>query len=212
MKRKITTINLAITDRCNRSCPNCCCGVPDIIEHWDISDKELFHAVDIFYGIERVKITGGEPTIHPKFIEWAPNFKKMFGCSELAIETNGYLSSRPDILRSFDEVCVTQYTDNQDDVNALREFKLIPPNKPIEHVNRSVVGDGYMCDRGWSREISVYKNWVYPCCIGWGVQSDCIHVARGCLEDILDVKLPCNKCFFSVSKVWHDEHNPLIGR
>jgi len=42
------------------------------------------------YGIDRVDITGGEPTSHPQFGEFVPKFRELFGCKRLTLETNGF--------------------------------------------------------------------------------------------------------------------------
>ena len=40
-------------------------------------------------GIKMIKLTGGEPTMHPQFQEFVPKLKELFQCEILSIETNG---------------------------------------------------------------------------------------------------------------------------
>ena len=79
-----------ITTRCNRRCVDCCAGIGinRVLQHhsWSYFQRAAKH----FYGIDRVNLTGGEPTAHPQFEEYVPGFKALFGCRLLTLSTNGY--------------------------------------------------------------------------------------------------------------------------
>ena len=102
--RKIDYLRISVTQRCNFRCRYC---MPHTPFNWTpkenlLSFEELFSFVKIAIdeGIEKIRITGGEPLIRkdlPEFIkmisEYAPNV-------DLALTTNGYfLSNYAKILK-----------------------------------------------------------------------------------------------------------------
>lgn len=201
----VECVNLAITDRCNRKCPECCCDVPKIKINWDINMAEIIHAANYLYGIKRLTLTGGEPSLHPDFETIVPQLKKMFGCKYLEIESNGMVAEKIPILKHFDVVAVTRYSppefiDSNDEMIKKLEsgkFNLKIDPLPIKHVSRTSRGKR-ACLRGSGETVAVYKNRVYPCCMGWGIkESKFVILSESWKLDVMKLPRPCSNCFFS---------------
>lgn len=93
--RAINYLRLSITDRCNLRC--CYCmpaeGVPSCPQAEILRYEELFEiarvAVDL--GIEKVRITGGEPLIRHGLFDFLARLNSIPGLSEITLTTNGQL-------------------------------------------------------------------------------------------------------------------------
>lgn len=89
MPRNITCVQLDITTHCDRRCPDCCCGI-GINRKLQHHPWEYFERVAPYLReIDRVDLFGGEPTVHPKFRQFVPRFKELFGCRLLTMTTDG---------------------------------------------------------------------------------------------------------------------------
>jgi GTP 3',8-cyclase len=93
--RKINYLRLSVTDRCNLRCRYC---MPDVgIEkctHQDIlSYEKIIKIVSVLseMGIDKVRITGGEPLIRKGITELICSIKRIKNIKEIAITTNGIL-------------------------------------------------------------------------------------------------------------------------
>ncbi len=93
--RKINYLRISVTDRCNMRCTYC---MPEngvkLFKHNEIlSFEEIYNFVKIAVtlGIEKVRLTGGEPLVRQGF----PNLVKMIssieGIKDLSMTTNGLL-------------------------------------------------------------------------------------------------------------------------
>jgi cyclic pyranopterin phosphate synthase len=91
--RRFPYLRLSVTDVCNFSCSYC---LPD---GYKKSGPELFMNVDEIrrvatafagMGTWKVRLTGGEPTVRPDFIEVAKTVAAVPGIRRLAMTTNGY--------------------------------------------------------------------------------------------------------------------------
>ena len=87
--RRMTYLRLSITDRCNFRCTYCSPaswgGKKDLL-----SPAEFAHIVSVFasMGIQRVRLTGGEPLIRPDILEIAQRIATTPGVQRVAITTN----------------------------------------------------------------------------------------------------------------------------
>jgi cyclic pyranopterin phosphate synthase len=93
--RTINYLRLSITDRCNLRCCYCmpATGVP-ACEHGDVLRyEELFRIVEaaVSLGIEKVRITGGEPLVRKGLIGFLKQLGALPGLSEMTLTTNGLL-------------------------------------------------------------------------------------------------------------------------
>ena len=93
--RKVSYLRVSVTERCNFRCQYC---MPEKPFSWvpkenllSFEDLFLFIKVAIDEGIEKIRITGGEPLLRSdldKFIAMINNHKSGL---DLALTTNGFL-------------------------------------------------------------------------------------------------------------------------
>ena len=86
-------LRLSLTGRCNFKCSYC--YTPDTPPP-QVSTDFMLRLVRLFatQGVNKVRLTGGEPLVHPKIIDIAEKVKKTPGINHLAITTNGLLLHR----------------------------------------------------------------------------------------------------------------------
>jgi molybdenum cofactor biosynthesis protein A len=95
--RKINYLRLAVTDRCNLRCFYC---MPEEGLNW-LSRKELMTydemlqlcSVLVQMGIEKIRITGGEPFVRKDIMQLLTALSALDGLKELTITTNGVLTA-----------------------------------------------------------------------------------------------------------------------
>ncbi len=95
--RKINYLRLAVTDRCNLRCFYC---MPEEGLQW-LSRKELMTYGEMLQicsllvkmGIEKIRITGGEPFVRKDIMQFLTALSKLGGLNELTITTNGVLTA-----------------------------------------------------------------------------------------------------------------------
>ncbi|RDV14954.1 GTP 3',8-cyclase MoaA [Pontibacter diazotrophicus] len=95
--RKINYLRLAVTDRCNLRCFYC---MPEEGLDWLgrkelMTYEEMLHicSVMVKMGIEKIRITGGEPFVRKEFMSFLTKLSKLQGLQELTITTNGVLTA-----------------------------------------------------------------------------------------------------------------------
>jgi cyclic pyranopterin phosphate synthase len=93
--RKINYLRLSVTDRCNLRCRYCMPeeGIPKL-KHQDILTYEetmLLAETAVQVGIEKIRVTGGEPLVRNEIIELLTNLAKIQGLRQLVLTTNGVL-------------------------------------------------------------------------------------------------------------------------
>jgi GTP 3',8-cyclase len=88
-------LRISVTDRCNMRCVYC---MPYNNTNWLNQDtllsyEQIVHIVRIFakLGIEKIKITGGEPTVRPKIEELVKSLSNIDGIKSISMTTNGLL-------------------------------------------------------------------------------------------------------------------------
>lgn len=208
LMRKIETVSLEITSHCSMRCPDCTCGIPDkkSVEREHHSWEYFENAARYFYGVERIHCTGGEPTVHPQFPEFAAKFKQLFGCKLLTVETNGYGARKfPEVFRLFDQVYFSVYTEasfpgcpnNQDALQKLSALglKQLIVGK-IDFTPRTRRGTK-MCDRGLLG-VAYARGLLYPCCVGPGLPEHGIPLTENWREEISRCHPPCDQCWFAL--------------
>jgi len=94
-RRAITYLRVSVTDRCNYRCTYC---MPeDGVSHVDRADilsfEEIAALVGCFVrlGVERVRLTGGEPTVRRDLVDLVRMLRPLPGLREIALSTNGHL-------------------------------------------------------------------------------------------------------------------------
>lgn len=93
--RKINYLRLSITDRCNLRCMYCMPkdGIQKVNHEEILTLEEIDEVIGIFasLGINKVRITGGEPLVRKGIISLIENIRKYEGIKDLALTTNGIL-------------------------------------------------------------------------------------------------------------------------
>jgi cyclic pyranopterin phosphate synthase len=95
MGRKISYLRVSVTDKCNLRCRYC---MPEegVIpkKHFDmLSLEEMVEVIKYssLYGIDRVRITGGEPLVKKGIIDFITSIRKLERIKKINITTNGTL-------------------------------------------------------------------------------------------------------------------------
>ena len=92
--REIEYMRISLTDRCNLRCKYCMpCDVPWIDHEQILSYEEILEICQIAVelGIDRFKITGGEPLVRKGCLEFIRTLKQMTGVKQVTMTTNGVL-------------------------------------------------------------------------------------------------------------------------
>ncbi|MCE4064160.1 GTP 3',8-cyclase MoaA [Chryseobacterium gleum] len=94
--RSINYLRLAIVDRCNLRCTYCMPenGLSWIKQNELMTDEEMLRICSVFteMGVDKIRITGGEPFIRKNSIELIQNISQLAGLTDLSITTNGLLT------------------------------------------------------------------------------------------------------------------------
>ena len=116
--RHIDYLRISVTDRCNFRCTYCMpedMTFADRRDNLKTSELELICQAFVELGVKKVRLTGGEPLIHPEFEELLHNISKFDGLEKIAITTNGsLLASKIDGIKSSK---VTQLNISLDSMN-----------------------------------------------------------------------------------------------
>ncbi|MBI5506071.1 MAG: GTP 3',8-cyclase MoaA [Deltaproteobacteria bacterium] len=102
--RQVTYLRVSITDRCNLRCFYCLprgCSGGSHPERLDLSEIAAVVRVGVGLGIGKIRITGGEPLVHPGVVDFVRTLSSLPGISDLALSTNGtLLAEHAQALRS----------------------------------------------------------------------------------------------------------------
>lgn len=94
-KRKINYLRISVTDRCNLRCSYCMPdGIKQILKHEDILTYEEileFTRIAISVGIDKVRVTGGEPLVRKGVVNFIGELARLEGLRDISITTNGIL-------------------------------------------------------------------------------------------------------------------------
>lgn len=102
--RKINYLRLSVTDRCNLRCSYCMPsqGIQKL-DHDDVLSYEQLHRVAsaaVAMGVEKIRITGGEPLVRKGIVEFLARLKQIPGLKKLVLTTNGvFLEEMAEDLR-----------------------------------------------------------------------------------------------------------------
>ena len=96
--RAITYLRISLTDRCNLRCVYC---MPQEGLQWQphasqLSAEEIARVVESAArgGVRRVRLTGGEPLVHPHIVEIVRRIASIPAIEEVSLTTNGMLLER----------------------------------------------------------------------------------------------------------------------
>ncbi len=90
-----TSLQINITYKCNSHCQMCNIWRVSHKEELSLSDWQKLLSDPIFKSIKYLAIAGGEPSLHPKFVELIKKFvQSMPALESLSIVTNGFLTPK----------------------------------------------------------------------------------------------------------------------
>lgn len=95
--RIINYVRLSVTDRCNLRCTYCMPEKMQFEQHDNIlSDEEILRLMKLlaFDGVNKIRITGGEPFMRPGLIQLLEKIKRIPGITDISITTNGVLTKK----------------------------------------------------------------------------------------------------------------------
>jgi GTP 3',8-cyclase len=102
--RQITDLRLSVTDRCNFKCVYC---KPQLEGRWvqrsellTFEELERMARILVSMGIEKIRITGGEPLVRQNIEHLIARIAQIEGIRDLCMTTNGYvLAEKGDALK-----------------------------------------------------------------------------------------------------------------
>jgi cyclic pyranopterin phosphate synthase len=102
--RTIDYLRLSLTDRCNLRCRYCMPEALTSVGHEAVlryEEMQLICRAALALGIDRFKITGGEPLVRKGAVAFMESLKAMEGVRSVTLTTNGLLLSEvlPDLVR-----------------------------------------------------------------------------------------------------------------
>lgn len=93
--REINYLRIAVTDRCNFRCQYCVPhdGITLLPRDEILSYEEILEVVNasLKIGINRFRITGGEPLLRTNLVDFIKNLIELPGVEAVSLTTNGYL-------------------------------------------------------------------------------------------------------------------------
>ncbi|MDV7695542.1 GTP 3',8-cyclase MoaA [Chryseobacterium soli] len=96
--RTINYLRLAVVDRCNLRCTYCMPenGLTWIKQKELMTDEEMLRICSVFaeLGVDKIRITGGEPFVRKNIINLIGNLSRLEGITDLSLTTNGLLTEQ----------------------------------------------------------------------------------------------------------------------
>lgn len=118
--RAITDLRVSITDRCNYKCVYCRTG-NDGAQYAELAIAEYLRMIRVFValGIEKIRLTGGEPLLRRGLIDMVSEVAKLRTLDghplDIAITTNGHMLA--DLAQPLKEAGLTRVTVSMDAVD-----------------------------------------------------------------------------------------------
>ena len=137
--RAITYLRISLTDHCNLRCVYC---MPKEGLQWQaradqLSADEITHVVETAAqgGVKRVRLTGGEPLVHPHIIEIVRRIASIKGIEEVSLTTNAMLLER--LAQPLADAGLTRVNISLDSLDA-DKFKRITRGGDLNRVWRGI--------------------------------------------------------------------------
>jgi len=96
--RKHTYLRISLTERCNLRCTYCmpAAGVALTPSDRLLSGDEVLRVASLFVGagVDKIRLTGGEPTVRPDLAEICARLTALGGLKTLGITSNGLALKR----------------------------------------------------------------------------------------------------------------------
>jgi len=151
--RPINYLRLAVTDRCNLRCFYCMPeeGIKYLPKDALLSYEEMERLVRIFceLGVNKVRITGGEPLVRRDVVPFLYRLKETPGLETINITTNGLLTTK--YLRDLQQIGIKSINLSLDTLDKER-FKKITRRDEFEKVHETL---HQLIDSGISTKINM---------------------------------------------------------
>ncbi|UKH19770.1 GTP 3',8-cyclase MoaA [Actinobacillus pleuropneumoniae] len=138
-ERQYVYLRLSVTDVCNFRCNYC---LPDGYKppshrQQFLSVSEIQRVVRAFadLGTEKVRITGGEPTLRKDFLEIAHTVSQTNGIKKVALTTNGYRMERD--IDLWQQAGITDINVSVDSLDT-RQFQLITGENKLQSILKGI--------------------------------------------------------------------------
>lgn len=90
--RPATNLRLSVTQKCNLKCPYCHReGETSPSTEMSVDEIKRIAQIAVVLGISKVKLTGGEPLMHPEIVQIVAGISGLRGIRDLSMTTNGTL-------------------------------------------------------------------------------------------------------------------------
>jgi len=135
--RRITDLRIAITDRCNYKCVYCRTG-NDGAQFPELPIEDYLRMAKVFagLGIEKVRLTGGEPLLRKGLVDMVRELSRLRTIDgdplDVALTTNGHLLA--DMAADLKQAGLTRVTVSMDAVDAERFQKIVRVPNGFEKV------------------------------------------------------------------------------
>ena len=94
-QRRLNYLRISVTDRCNLRCAYCLPGedIPRLRHEDVLRYEEILRVARVAagLGITKVRVTGGEPLVRRRIVEFLAELARIPGISDLSLTTNGLL-------------------------------------------------------------------------------------------------------------------------
>lgn len=161
--RKVNYMRVSVTDRCNLRCVYCMPlqGVQLRPRDEYLTYDELQRVIEagLALGIDRIRITGGEPLVRPGLVDFLAKLKPM-GVKDLSLSTNGLLFAQ--MARELKEAGLDRVNFSLDTLRADRFHKIArlaeDPGPVLDAVNAALdlgmepVKLNMVVIRGWNED------------------------------------------------------------
>jgi cyclic pyranopterin phosphate synthase len=145
--RRINTLRISLTDRCNFRCVYCMPpeGIPLMPKSDYLTVDEITRFVRVVgrLGVARYRLTGGEPLLRKEVIEIVRSLKRVDTVRELSITTNGSLLTR--LARPLREAGLDRLNISLDSLEAerFREVTLYSQYRDVREGVRTALLEGF---------------------------------------------------------------------
>jgi hypothetical protein len=214
-------LEIAITDYCNLSCSLCSQGTPLQKDKKTMSTADLEEISRNIrpYEFDVIKISGGEPTLHPQFGEICGNLKRLFQANRYELATNGFrLEQFKDAVGVFDNVDLGYYPGKNDAiVERFRQFRIANVNIPLKrdgvemvdvHQEKNLNKEEVYDNCAYAGYRKIVQGRIYPCCVIFGqamrqnidLNEISVSFDSDWRENLakIDIEDHCRRCFIDV--------------
>jgi len=173
------TVELCLTDFCNLACPNCSQSVPLVKAKTFIPLSRLAEMADAMVNsdVKAIKLSGGEPTLHPQFGEAVKLIANKLPQVRLTMATNGArLLKHKEVLPLISVIYLSLYPGLNDQAVTDIVFESLPnvtleikrhgvEMRPLDKFVENVTQETCV----FAQNHKVVGNRIYPCCAAHGI-------------------------------------------